>query len=42
MSGALQRNIIAIFAALTVSVLTIGVTVSPAQADTIQLGDTHG
>jgi flagellar biosynthesis protein FliQ len=38
MSGSsIQRTMIAIVAALTVSALAVGVTVSPAQAGTIQI-----
>jgi flagellar biosynthesis protein FliQ len=44
MSGSsIQRTMIAIVAALTVSALAVGVTVSPAQAGTIQVSQAlHG
>ena len=44
MSGlSIKRTIIAISAALTVSALTVGATVSPAQAGTVELSEgAHG
>lgn len=42
-ASSVKRNVVAIFAALTLSAVTVGATVSPAQAGTIQVSDAaHG